>query len=380
MVYAAIPTAISSKDGINSMSSQSFETKCLPCNDESLSLGETLLRQGEVISVPTETVYGLAADATNGEAIEKIYLAKERPSFNPLIVHIGSGLNTCQKMIEAGLLDGAKINERVSELADKLMRAFWPGPLTIVLPRGPVLSPMVARGLETVGFRMPGHPDFLKLLDRSGLFLAAPSANRSNRISPTLAQHVLSELSGRIPLVLDGGACQIGLESTIVEIEPSLKTIRILRPGGLASEALEAESGISVQSLSTGETLLAPGMMREHYSPTKPLFLVHEDHLCSRLKSLRQSGFSGKISVLKFSDSPSIAMEKEMHLCASPLEINYLPCNDRLVAQLLFKTLRLCDESDAQSIFVEWAHPRLQSGLWPAIWDRLTRAGARWSK
>ncbi|MBP6219252.1 MAG: threonylcarbamoyl-AMP synthase [Oligoflexales bacterium] len=359
------------------MSNQTFETQCLPCTDEALSLGEALLRQGEIIGVPTETVYGLAADASNGEAIEKIYIAKGRPSFNPLIVHVGSSLNSCQKLAEQGLLDRDKISEQAVELANKLMRAFWPGPLTLVLPRGPTLSPMVARGLETVGFRMPGHPDFLKFLDRSGLVLAAPSANRSNRISPTLVQHVLAELSGRIPLVLDGGACQVGLESTIVEISGPSATIRLLRKGAIACEALEAEAGVSLQALPAGERLLAPGMMSKHYSPTKPLLLVHEDNLCLELQSLRQSGVLAKISVLKFSDSPSLTMEKELQICGSPLELKYLPCNDSLAAKILFQTLRMCDESDAQIILVELPKQRLQSGLWPAIWDRLTRAGVR---
>ncbi len=238
---------------------------------------------------------------------------------------------------------------------------------------------MVARGLETVGFRMPSHPDFLNLLERTDLVLAAPSANRSNRISPTRAQHVLAELGGRIPLVLDGGACQFGLESTIVEII-SPATMRLLRHGAIASEVLEATAGVSLKPLPAGEHILAPGMMSEHYSPTKPLLLVKEDNLCLQLRRLRQSGVLVKVSVLKFSDKPSSLIEKELQTYGSPLELTYLPCNDRKVANMLFQTLRLLDESDAQIIFVELPKQQLQNGLWPAIWDRLTRAGARSSQ
>ena len=209
-----------------------------------------LILSGEPVAVPTETVYGLAADASNGEAVARIYAAKGRPSFNPLIVHVRD-------------LDHALEIARFEEAALDLVARFWPGPLTLVLPlaEGAPIAPLVTAGLATVAVRCPAHPAIRDLLAATRRPLAAPSANASGRISPTRAEHVLSSLGGRIPMIIDGGSTAHGLESTIVGVSDG--QIRVLRPGPI-------DFGASETRISTIE---APGQMASHYAPTKPVRL-----------------------------------------------------------------------------------------------------------
>lgn len=214
---------------------------------------------GELVAVPTETVYGLAADATNAEAVARIYAAKGRPSFNPLIVHVAS--------VEAA--------ERVAVFdpeALALARAFWPGPLTLVLPRrgDGGLAEAVSAGLPTIGVRVPRHPVMLALLEAVGRPLAAPSANASGGISPTTAEHVLASLGARAPMVLDGGATERGVESTIVAV--GADRVRVLRPGPIPIDQIEAVVRGPALSPSFGK-IEAPGMMASHYAPSKPVRL-----------------------------------------------------------------------------------------------------------
>lgn len=225
-----------------------------PYGKAAIAEAAALIAQGQPVAIPTETVYGLAADATNGKAVARIYEAKGRPSFNPLIVH-------------AADLAAAERIAQFDDTARDLARRFWPGPLTLVLPlkEGAGIAPLVTAGLSTVAVRVPAHPAMRDLLLATGKPLAAPSANASGRISATRAEHVLATLRDRIPLVVDGGPTMVGLESTIVAVAGG--KARLLRPGPLTPAAL----GIPLGTASG--TIEAPGQMSSHYAPTKPLRL-----------------------------------------------------------------------------------------------------------
>lgn len=218
-----------------------------------------LILAGQPVAVPTETVYGLAADARDSAAVAAIYAAKGRPSFNPLIVHVDS-LAMAQRLAD------------FNAVAERLARRFWPGPLTMTLPvrADSGLSPLVTAGLPTVAIRLPAHRAMRDLIAASGAPLAAPSANRSGSISPTAAAHVLASLGGRIPLVVDDGETERGLESTIVA--PEADRLRLLRPGPIAPAALEEAAGLPVVA-ADGGTIEAPGQMTSHYAPSKPVRL-----------------------------------------------------------------------------------------------------------
>lgn len=236
-----------------------FDTLVLPYGDAALTQAAEWIAQGQPVAVPTETVYGLAADARNSDAVAAIYAAKGRPSFNPLIVHVNSRA-MAEKL--------ARFDSVASGLAD----AFWPGPLTLVLPvrDDAGLSPLVMAGLPTVALRMPAHRAMQDLIARSGAPLAAPSANRSGAISPTTAVHVARSLHGRIPFILEDGATLQGLESTIVAPEPH--RLRLLRPGLVTPPMLERASGLPVLTVHDG-SIEAPGQMSSHYAPSKPVRL-----------------------------------------------------------------------------------------------------------
>ncbi|MFN4101738.1 MAG: L-threonylcarbamoyladenylate synthase [Pararhodobacter sp.] len=226
------------------------ETLLLTPDAPGLTRAAALLRAGALVAMPTETVYGLAADATNDRAVAQIFEAKGRPRFNPLIVHLAA-------------LEQVDLYADMTPLAQRLAAAFWPGPLTLVLPLRGGLSPLVTAGLDTVAVRMPAHPVARALLAAFGGPLAAPSANPSGRISPVTAQHVLDGLAGRIEAVVDGGACAVGLESTI--LDACGDTPVLLRAGGLAVEAIEA-LGLSV-GLPADTRIKAPGQLASHYAP-----------------------------------------------------------------------------------------------------------------
>jgi L-threonylcarbamoyladenylate synthase len=228
-----------------------IETNIRPYGKAAIAEAAALIAAGQCVAVPTETVYGLAADATNGAAVAGIYAAKGRPSFNPLIVHV-IDLAAAETLVE------------MPDAARALAKRYWPGPLTLVLPLkpgGPIAS-LVTAGLSTLAIRCPAHPAMQALLRATGIPLAAPSANASGGISPTRAAHVLGSLGGRIPLILDAGPCELGLESTIVAVADD-GTLRLLRPGPLGL-------GLPVW---TGGSIEAPGQLASHYAPSKPLRL-----------------------------------------------------------------------------------------------------------
>lgn len=226
-----------------------------------------------MVAFPTETVYGLGAVATNEEAVKKIFEAKGRPSDNPLIVHIGT------------IEEVSAYVEEIPEKAKKLMERFWPGPLTLILKAKPgVLAKNVTAGLSTVGIRMPDHEVALGLLRTLKKPLAAPSANRSGKPSPTKAEHVYEDLQGRIPLILDGGTTGIGIESTVLDV--TVNPPVILRPGGVTKEMLEAEIGEVIEPTPKEQQLesapKAPGMKYTHYAPEAPVYLIEND--CKKIE------------------------------------------------------------------------------------------------
>jgi L-threonylcarbamoyladenylate synthase len=221
-----------------------------------------LLRKGEIVGLPTETVYGLAADALNPIAVAKIFEAKERPRFDPLIVHLPN---------EEWLERVAKIDNRSHAPINKLVTRFWAGPLTIVLDRRSIVPEIVTAGLDTVAVRMSSHPVFAEIISELGKPIAAPSANRFGRISPTTAQHVLAELNGRIELIIDAGQTQHGLESTIVRLRGN--TIEVLRRGPITAEQLSDFAKVNLV-VSSGRKISVPGQLPSHYAPRTPLQLI----------------------------------------------------------------------------------------------------------
>lgn len=238
--------------------------------NETIRRAVSMLQTGEVVALPTETVYGLCADALDPDAVEKIFAAKGRPHFDPLIVHLPN------KEMHAEV---AAVPSEISKTVVQLIETFWPGPLTIVLPKKPIVPDIVTGGLETVAVRQCNHPVFHRIIKNLGRPIAAPSANRFGCLSPTSAQSVFDQLDGEIPLIVDGGACARGLESTIVKITPGDKKpiITVLRPGPITAEDMRqygkvvfAEKNEAVEN-SAPE---APGMLANHYAPNKPLRLL----------------------------------------------------------------------------------------------------------
>jgi L-threonylcarbamoyladenylate synthase len=320
-----------------------LQTQRLPADGTGLARAAEILRRGGLVAFPTETVYGLGADATDPQAVARIYAAKERPSFNPLIVHLDS-FEAAQKQ---GVFD---------ETARRLAEAFWPGPLTLVVPVAPActVSDLARAGLDSVGLRVPAHPLAHALLQRTGRPVAAPSANRSGRVSPTDADHVLGDLDGRIDAVLDGGASRVGVESTIVACLGDAP--RLLRPGGVPREAIEALIGMTLKAgPEGGKSPLAPGMLASHYAPR------------ARVRLNAESVESGE-AVLLF--GPAAPQGAERALATLNLSKNGDPVE---AAAHLFSYLRQLDASGAATIAVS---PIPETGLGEAINDRLRRAAA----
>ncbi|MBO8156619.1 MAG: threonylcarbamoyl-AMP synthase [Bacillaceae bacterium] len=307
----------------------------------------------EVIAFPTETVYGLGADATSDEAVKKIFAAKGRPSDNPLIVHIGD-----QE-------DVHKLVTEVPEVAQKLMDAFWPGPLTIILTSNGTCASSVTAGLSTVGIRMPDHPVARALLQASGLPVAAPSANRSGRPSPTSAAHVLEDLSGRIYGVLDGGTTGVGVESTVVECTGEVPVI--LRPGGVSREELEQivpAVNIDPALNNKREKPKSPGMKYTHYAPVAPLWLVKGDlEFFQRQIDRLQS--EGKIVGVMVSKESAGALK------ASHLKTYGSRENLATIAAGLYDALRSFDHEPVDIILAE-TFPN--DGIGAAVMNRLEKA------
>ncbi len=316
-------------------------TEVLPVNAAAIEKAVALLRAGGIVALPTETVYGLAADATNGLAVAKVFAAKARPSFNPLICHVAS-------------FDMARMLGDFDPVSEQLARHFWPGPLTLVVPvRQPSLvHPLVTAGLATLALRMP-RGIAREIITLLGHPLAAPSANSSGRISATSAKAVTEDLGDAVPLVLDGGACVVGLESTIVKVDGG--KVWLLRPGGIAAEEIEAAAGMKLLRAGPQGTVEAPGMLASHYAPDPPLRLnaqdVQKGEALLAFGSRRAKGASAAVKMLNLSAAG---------------DLNEAASN-------LFSHMSALDRCGAAMIAVE---PVPVHGLGEAINDRLSRAAA----
>lgn len=328
-------------------------------SDEAIAKAADILRHGGLVAFPTETVYGLGADALNADAAARIYAAKGRPSDNPLIVHIADK-------------DAVyKLAAVVPEKAVMLMDAFWPGPLTIILPKNSIVPDGTTGGLDTVAIRMPSHPVARKLIMASGIYIAAPSANTSGRPSPTTAEHVKEDMNGKIDMILDGGEVGIGIESTIVDMTGETPTI--LRPGFITKKMLEQIIGevLIDKAIIVPEPDLrpkAPGMKYTHYAPRGELSVVsgNKAMVTDKINELvhTKESFGFKVAVLASSEC---AFGYE---CDNVLVIGEAG-NDETIAAHLYATLRKCDELGMEYIYSE----AFDSGkLGGAIMNRLLKA------
>ncbi len=329
---------------------------------DAVSQAVDLLKRGECVALPTETVYGLAADAMNPEAVAKIFAAKERPAFDPLIVHLSH---------RDRLEEVAMVPEEIAKDVARITEHFWPGPLTLVLPKSAAVPDLVTSGLPTVAVRMSANPIFRRVVTSLAQPLAAPSANRFGRISPTSAAAVVKELDGRIPLIVDGGACHAGIESTIISITPRKEgkpLIRVLRAGPVTKEDLQPFGKVEFANHHTeaGEKPEVPGQMPSHYAPRTPLRLLEkpedfqpEEGKRYALLSYRGGEEDGYLFLTDWLQSLTLS-----------------PGSGKLpeAAVRFFHCLRALDECGADEIVAE---PLPERGMGVALMEKLRRAAAK---
>ncbi|NDE14458.1 threonylcarbamoyl-AMP synthase [bacterium] len=381
----------------------SYKTEKLFADAHGIDKAIALIRAGELVAIPTETVYGLAANALDARAAASIFAAKERPAFDPLIVHVPRAWQSSAALIDEGILSDQAMGPRQQQVIDSLINAFWPGPLTIVAPKSTRIPDVVTSGLPTVGVRMPDHPVTQVLLQRLALPLAAPSANRFGRISPTSADHVLDELDGRIPAVLDGGRCEVGVESTIVSVERD-GSLTVLRPGGTSVEALrealafELKASPDLVRIHDSRTkaandaqlaMPAPGMLESHYAPAKGLLLMppgtsagltrkDDANISSFREKVRaQCPDFTKVGYLVPSGNPQLHQKALESALGVPVRVESLSPKGDLVeaARNLFAAMRSLDSDTSLSCLV--GEPCADdTGIAFAINDRLRRASA----
>ena len=325
--------------------------------DAALKRAAGIIRAGGLVAFPTETVYGLGGNATDDSAAKKIYAAKGRPSDNPLIIHIADPADADRYAI-------------VNDTYRRLAKAFMPGPLTVILPRREIIPRSVTGGLDSVAVRCPSHPVAHRLIELAGVPIAAPSANLSGKPSPTRAEHVIADLSGRVDMILDGGPSEIGLESTIVKVDGD-DEVTLLRPGGITRDALCLVVGkVSVaaavtHALAANERPLSPGMKYRHYAPSAPVVLL--DGAPDRVLSfLQEEQRKKRCAILCYAEETAFL---------SPDRVFPVGAREDLGAQAqnLFGALRLADRTDAEIIY---AHLPPQDGLGLALYNRMIRAAA----
>ena len=333
-----------------------MDTAVLPIHtfellDRAVCRAADALRQGAVVGVPTETVYGLAANAFDSTAVGRIFEAKQRPANNPLIVHVAS--------LEVAL----RCVRHWPDTAAQLAAAFWPGPLTLVLPRSALIPDIVTAGGETVAIRWPRHPFIQRLIAACGFPLAAPSANLSGHTSPTTAEHVLAALGGKIPLVVDGGPASVGIESTVVDL--SVQPARVLRPGMIHAESLASVlGGPVIGDAGMPEAVLrSPGRLDKHYAPRVPLLLLRwRDEADLTRQLANRSLHPREVYVLAHSVVPTGSQFER---------VSIVPHDPEAFARALYAELHRADESGAKAIVAE-AVP--DAPEWAGIGDRLRRA------
>lgn len=341
------------------MNTQIYKIDSKAVDHQKMEEAAQLIRSGELVAFPTETVYGLGADALNPQASKKIYAAKGRPSDNPLIVHI------------AKFEDLEEIAKEVPQEAKKLADAFWPGPLTMIVNKNEKVPYETTGGMDTVAIRMPDHPAALELIRQSGCLIAAPSANTSGRPSPTLAEHVAEDLGGRIPMILDGGEVGIGIESTIIDLTEKIPMI--LRPGYITKEMLEAVIGTvqtdpGIIAADSTKKPKAPGMKYRHYAPKANLMLIDgaKCAVVDKINELTDAMHSEakKVGIIG-TDETVASYRGDMVLSIGARE------DEDAIARHLYKLLREFDEADVDVIYSEsFATPRIGQ----AIMNRLLKA------
>ncbi|MEG2924052.1 MAG: L-threonylcarbamoyladenylate synthase [Oscillospiraceae bacterium] len=333
-----------------------MQTQILPPNKENIALAAKLLQNGEIVGIPTETVYGLAASALNGEAVKKIFSAKGRPQDNPLISHISS-----MDMLPM-------IAQNIPSACYTLANAFWPGPLTMVLPRSADVADEVCAGLDTAAVRMPSHKAALDIIAAAGVPLAAPSANLSGSPSPTTARHVMDDMDGRIPLIIDGGACTVGVESTVISL--CTQAPLLLRPGHITKEQLEAALGCEVllsqavlHMLPQGAQAPSPGMKYKHYAPKAEVILI-KGSLNAYNKYVNAHAQSGTYRLCYLG---------EENLSAVPCVTYGHENSSDEQANRLFSALRELDAKNAKTVYARCPE---ESGEFMAVYNRILRSAA----
>jgi L-threonylcarbamoyladenylate synthase len=336
------------------MSTQLLATHSPGLFAAAVAQASALLSAGEVVALPTETVYGLAANALDPAAVAKIYQIKGRPAHNPIIVHVADS-----KMARSCVASWPTE-------AEQLARAFWPGPLTLVLPRAKIIPDIVTAGGETVGVRWPSHPFIQAVIRECGFPIAAPSANPSNEISPTNATHVARKLDGKIPLVVDGGQSQVGIESTVIDLTSNPP--RVLRQGMIHEESLAATIGevLSPDSKahSHGALLRSPGMLEKHYSPKAKLVILDWQDDADLCQQLALQPKPRHIHVITHTRIPT---------AAGLPNVSVIPHDAEAFARAIYAELHRCDDAGAELIVVESLPDRPE---WRGITDRLRRAAA----
>lgn len=328
-------------------------TRLLGADD--IPAAAALIRAGDIVGMPTETVYGLACSAYDADAVRKVFAAKGRPADNPLIVHI------------ADPAEWSPLVTEIPPLAQKLAERFWPGPLTMILPRTERIPAVTAGGLDSVGVRLPAHPLAQALIRAAGVPLAAPSGNRSGSPSPTTAKHMLDDMNGRIPAIIDGGDCLCGVESTVIAFDDA-ETVRVLRPGFVTPEQLQTIApqvivdGAVLSQLKPDTVVRSPGMKYKHYAPKAAVTLVNGDaaHFLSYMGKCTGDGVF------------ALVFDADMPACQT-LRLHAVPYGDtdEQRAQAFFARLRELDEAGAQHIYVR--APRTD-GVGLAVYNRLIRA------
>lgn len=317
-----------------------MKARILKYSREAIREGGLIIRRGGLVAFPTETVYGLGASALNPNAVARIFEVKRRPRFDPIIVHVAS------------FEEVERICVKVDRNARLLIERFWPGPLTLVLPKSDIVPDIVTAGLETVAVRMPSHPVALELIEEAGVPIAAPSANLFGRLSSTTAEHVKEQIGREIDLIIDGGKCPIGVESTVLDLTAKPT---ILRPGGLPIEEIEKVIG-KVKVSPTSKVPRAPGQLPRHYSPQTPIKIIEREEL-----KVPEGIKAGLLAFKQPKDGPLFRMVRVLS-----------PSGDlREAAANLFSSLHELDKAGLDIIYVE---PVPEIGLGKAIMDRLRKA------
>lgn len=330
------------------------ETRLLDSSNGSIEYAAEIIKSGGIVGMPTETVYGLAANALDPEAVKKIFIAKGRPQDNPLIVHIS----------RTEMLDG--LVKQVPELAKKCAEAFWPGPLTMIMPKTNRIPYTTSAGLDTVGIRMPSNKTAAALIDASGVPLAAPSANLSGSPSPTKAIHVYNDLNGRIPCILDDGCCAVGVESTVIAFEDN--AIRLLRPGFISAEELREicpnviiDKGVT-EAVANDAKVASPGMKYKHYAPKAEITII--DGSSKQFREYCKSKVGSDTLLMVYDTDDCKGLDNQY--------IEYGASGEEQ-ARKLFDVLRELDRIGAEKVF---ARCPAKDGVGLAVYNRLLRAAA----